>query len=77
MPGVFDRLRRAFAREKRDVDAALADAVRRGNEVLDEKEHELTATPEERLRIAQERAAAADDEFAALKRKIEESERGE
>jgi hypothetical protein len=68
---LWDRLRRALQREKRDVDAALADATRRGNAVLDEKERELSATPEERLTIEQERAAKANDEFEAIKRQIE------
>ena len=69
--GLWDRVLRALRREKRDVDEALADATRRGNEVLDEKERELSATPEELLRIEQERAERADDEFEALKRQIE------
>jgi len=68
---LWDRLRRTLQREKRDVDAALADATRRGNAVLDEKERELSATPEERLQIEQERAAKANDEFEAIKRQIE------
>jgi hypothetical protein len=68
---LWDRLRRALQREKRDVDAALADATRRGNAVLDEKERELSATPEERLQIEQERAAKANEEFEAIKRQIE------
>ena len=68
---LWDRVRRALKREKRDIDEALDEATRRGNELLDEKERELAATPEERLRIAQERAERADDEFDALKRKIE------
>jgi hypothetical protein len=73
MAGVWDRLRRALAREKRDVEDALADATQRGHEVLDQKERELAATPEERLRIEQERAEQADAEFEALKRQIEGS----
>lgn len=68
---LWDRLRRTLQREKRDVDAALADATRRGNAVLDEKERELSATPEERLQIEQERATKANDEFEAIKRQIE------
>ena len=38
---------------------------------LDEKERELHATPDERLRIEAERAAAADAEYEALRKKIE------
>jgi hypothetical protein len=69
--GLWDRVRRALQREKRDIDDALADAARRGNEALDEKERELSATPEERLTIEQERTAKVDAEFEALKRQIE------
>jgi hypothetical protein len=69
--GLWDRVRRALQREKHDIDDALADATRRGNEVLDERERELAATPEERLEIEQERTDRADAEFEALKRKIE------
>jgi hypothetical protein len=69
--GLWDRVRRALQREKRDIDDALADATRRGNEVLDEKERELAATPEERLAIEQDRTAQVDAEFEALKRQIE------
>jgi hypothetical protein len=68
---LWDRVRRALKREKRDIDDALADVTRRGNEILAEKEHELTATPEERLRIEQQRAAEAEAEFEELKREIE------
>jgi hypothetical protein len=70
--GIWDRVRRALRREKREIDDAIADATRRGNEVLDEKERELTATPEERLAIEQERTARADAEFEALRRRIED-----
>lgn len=68
---LWDRLRRALKREQREVADAIDDVTRRGNEVMDQKERELEATPEERLRIAEQRAAQADDEFEALKRKIE------
>ena len=67
----WDRLRAVFRREKRELDDALADATARGNEALDRRERELHASPEERLAIEQERAAAQDDEYDALRRKIE------
>jgi hypothetical protein len=67
----WDRLRAALRREKRELDDAVADATARGNDALDRRERELAATPEERLRIEAERAAAQDDEFEALRRKIE------
>ena len=58
-------------REKRDLDDAVNDATARGNATLDRKERELTATPEEKLAIAQERAAQADADFEAARRRIE------
>ena len=67
----WDRLRAIFRREKRELDDAIADATARGNEALDQRERELAASPEERLRIEQERANAQDDEYEALRRKIE------
>jgi hypothetical protein len=72
MSTVWDRLRAALRREKHEVGDAIADATARGNEALDRREHELSATPEERLEIERERAATKDDEFEALKRKIED-----
>ena len=70
----WDKLRRIFRSEKRELDDAIEDATRRGNETLDRKERELHATPEEKLRIEQERAARADDEYDALRRRIEGGE---
>lgn len=67
----WDRIRAVLRREKRDLDNALNDATARGNATLDRKERELTATPEEKLAIAQERAAQADADFEAAKRRIE------
>jgi hypothetical protein len=69
--GVWDRVRALLRREKRDIAEALADATARADEVLDRRERELAASPEERLAMEQERAAAQDDEFEALRRKIE------
>ena len=68
---VWDRIRAALRQEKRDVAEAVADATARGNEALERKERELAASPEERLRLEQERAAAQDDEFDAVRRRIE------
>ena len=67
----WDRVRSVLRREKAEVDDALDDAVRRGDAALDARERELRATPEERLRLEQERAAAADAEYEALRRRIE------
>ena len=73
---LWDRVRRALKREQRDVAEAIDDVTARGNEVMDAKERELAATPEELLVIEAERAARADDEYEALKRKIEGGEPG-
>ena len=69
--GFWSELRRVLRREKRELDDVIADATERGNEALDQRERELGATPEERLRIEQERAGATDDEYEALRRRIE------
>jgi hypothetical protein len=67
----WDKVRAALKREKHDLDEWSADVTARGNAALDERERELDATPEERLRIEQERIAANDDEFDAVRRRIE------
>ena len=67
----WDRLRGWLRREKRDLDETIADATKRGNEALDRRERELTASPEERLAIEKDRAAAQDEEYEALRRRIE------
>ena len=67
----WDRIRAVLRREKRDLDDAVNDATARGNATLDRKERELTATPQEKLAIAQERAAQADADFEAARRRIE------
>jgi hypothetical protein len=69
--GAWDRVQALFRREKREVDDALADATARANEALDRRERELAATPEERLAVERERAAEQDDEYEALRRRIE------
>ena len=67
----WDRLRALFRRERDDVADALSDATARANEALDRRERELAATPEERLALEQDRAAAQDEDFEELRRKIE------
>jgi histidinol dehydrogenase len=69
--GTWDRIRRALRREKRELDDVIDDLTQRGNAALDRRERELNATPEERLEIQQERAAEADAEFDAARRRIE------
>ena len=72
----WDRVRAWLRREASDVSDALDEAVDRGNADLDRREHELHATPEEKLRLEAERAAAADAEYEALRRRIEGSSDG-
>ncbi|HZQ83271.1 MAG TPA: hypothetical protein VFA83_00455 [Acidimicrobiales bacterium] len=67
----WDRIKAALRREKRDLDDAIDDATSRGNAALDRRERELTATPEEKLAIEQERGAEVDAEFEAARRRIE------
>jgi hypothetical protein len=67
----WSRLRAIFRREKAELDDAIAHATERGNATLDAREREQAATPEERMKLEQERAAAADDDFEAIRRKIE------
>lgn len=69
--GAWSRLRAFLRREKRELEDALDDATARGNEALDRRERELAASPEERLAIEQDRAAAQDEEYEALRLKIE------
>jgi len=72
-PSTWDKVRRWFRGEKAELDDMVADATVRGNAALDAKERELQMTPEERLRLEAERAKQADDEYEALRRKIEGS----
>jgi hypothetical protein len=67
----WDRVRAAFKREKKEFDEVVKDATDRGNRALDDKERELNASPEERVAIEQERAAAKDAEYEALRKRIE------
>lgn len=70
-PGLWERVRAALRREQRDVEEAVEELTERGNAALDQREHELHATPEERLLIEQDRAAELDDEYEAVRRRIE------
>ena len=72
MSTFWDRVRAALKREKQDLDEWSTDVQTRGNAAMDERERELNATPEEKLKIEQERIAKNDDEFEAVRRRIEE-----
>lgn len=69
--GTWNRIKAVLRREKRDLDEVVDDATARANAALDQRERELRATPEERIEIEQERGAALDDEFDAVRRRIE------
>ncbi|MEY2474891.1 MAG: hypothetical protein QOG87_206 [Actinomycetota bacterium] len=69
--GMWDRIQAMLRREKRDLDDAIDDLTQRGNAALDRHEHELHATPEEKIAIEQERGAEIDAEFDEVKRQIE------
>lgn len=62
----WDRVRATLRREKVELDELVDEA----HVVLDRKERELAATPEERLALEQERAAAADAEFDEVRERI-------
>lgn len=69
--GTWDRIRAALRREKHDVDEAVEEATERANAALDRRERELNATPAEKLAMEQERASQVDDEFEAVRKRIE------
>jgi hypothetical protein len=69
--GTWDRIKAALGREKRELDEVVDDATARANAELDRRERELNATPEERLKIEEEKSAAVDEEFEAVRRRIE------
>jgi hypothetical protein len=71
---VADERERVGSVEKRELDDIVGDATARADQALDRRESELQASPVERLRIEQERAAARDEEFEALRRKIDPSD---
>ena len=72
----WDRLLATLRREKQDIGEAVADFEDRANANLDRREREMNATPEEKLAIEQERGQQIDDEFEAVRRRIEGEERG-
>lgn len=69
--GVWEAIRSALRREKRDLDEALDDFTQRANTSLDQRERELTATPAEKLAMEPERAEQLDAEFEAVRDRIE------
>lgn len=69
----WDRVVAVFKREKADLDEVVGDITRDANAELDRAERELHATPEEKIAIEQEKGAAIDAEYEALKRQIEGS----
>jgi hypothetical protein len=71
MPSGWDRIKAALRRERTDAQELVDDLTASGNRALDQRERELAATPDERLRIEQERIAASDEEYEALKRKLD------
>ena len=69
----WDRVLAALRREKRDVGEAVDEFEQRANEALDRREREMAATPEERLRMEQERTDEIDAQFDEVRRRIEGS----
>ena len=69
----WDRLLAALRREKRDVGEAVDEFEQRANEALDRREREMAASPEERLRMEQERTDDIDAQFDEVRRRIEGS----
>jgi len=69
--GAWDRLRKAFRREKRELDDIVGDANARANAALDRREREHNASPTEKLAMEQERGADVDAEFEAVRNRIE------
>jgi hypothetical protein len=63
----WDKVQVWFRREKAELDESVAD----GHVAMDRLEREQAATPEEKLRLEQERAAASDAEYEALRKRIE------
>jgi hypothetical protein len=69
--GTWDRIRAVLRREKRELDDVVGDATAKADAALTKRERELAATPAEKLAMEQERAAANDAEFEALRKRIE------
>ena len=74
--GAWDRLRKAFRREKRELDDVIGDATANANAALDRRERELHATPTEKLAMEQERTASVDAEFDEVRKRIEGEGKG-
>jgi hypothetical protein len=68
---MWDRVRAALRREKRDLDEAVDEFQQRANAALDKREREQTATAEEKLAMQQERGDEIDAEFDAVRKRIE------
>ena len=75
--GIWDRIRAVLRREKRDFDVAVDEFKDRANAALDEREREQRATPDEKLRIEQQRGDDLDAEFDAVRRRIAGEGEGE
>ena len=71
----WTKLRAALRREKQDLDEAVGELQDRAHAALDRKERELGSTPAERLAIEQDRARSLDDEFEAVRRRIQDGDR--
>jgi hypothetical protein len=71
--GTWDRIRAALRREKRELDDTVSDARKRADAALDRKERELHATPAEKLAMEQARGEENDEEFEAIRKRIEGS----
>ena len=68
----WERVRQLLRREQAELSDTLRDFESRAEAALDERERELRASPAEKLEIQQERARQADEEFDAVRRRIEE-----
>ena len=68
---MWDRIRAALRREKRELDDAVHDLEVRADAALDLRERELEASPEEKLAMEQERGRGIDDEIEAVRKRIE------
>ena len=66
----WNRIKALLRREARDARDLLDETTARGNQAMDRRERELNATPHEKLTIEQEKIAANDAEYEALKRQI-------
>ena len=71
MASTWDRIRAALKREKHDVDEAVEEWTAKGNATLDRKERELSATPEEKLAMEQQKGDEIDADLDAVRRRIE------